>query len=401
MSIIVKRPWLEEFLLMKGRRLLYGRRKTGKTFYARLILPDYHYFIVRKGGTIYDPLEDQLLDTSMFIRICRLEDNIILDEFHRANPRLFDALQAGVCRENLVLITSTMHYYKQFVEGAEAPLKGLFSIRRVGLLSPVELLAADWGLEGRELVERLVFYQEPILVGKNLKDIILSGREFAKSLVGEVIDEEDYVYTRRFDAILEALAAGRNKLSEIANYLYSRGLIEKPATSHITKYMNTMLRIGLIERIEVWGKKRRSIYRHVSPLTEITYYLDARYGFYDLPQPWSYVEKIVKAYLPILVERFMERFLSEYFGLKPVKILEPEIDIALVEYKKIRVVAEVKWASRLTKREVNEIEDKLGKFSDARQILIVPDKTIVPETSLEVWDLGDLTVKASERLSSS
>ena len=26
-SIIVKRPWLEEFLLMKGRRLLYGRRK--------------------------------------------------------------------------------------------------------------------------------------------------------------------------------------------------------------------------------------------------------------------------------------------------------------------------------------------------------------------------------------
>lgn len=401
MSIIVKRPWLEEFLLMKGRRLLYGRRKTGKTFYARLTLPDYHYFIVRKGGTIYDPLEDQLLDTSMFIRVCRLEDNIILDEFHRANPRLFDALQAGVCREDLVLITSTMHYYKQFVEGAEAPLKGLFSIRRVGLLSPVELLAAGWGSEGRRLVERLVFYQEPVLLGKNIKDIILSGKEFAKSLVGEVIDEEDYVYTRRFDAILEALAAGRNKLSEIANYLYSRGLIEKPSTSHITKYMNTMLKIGLIERIEVWGKKRRSIYRHVSPLTEIIYYLDARYGFYDFTQPWSYIEKIVKAYLPVLVERFMERFLSEYFGLKPVKILEPEIDIALVEYKRVRVVAEVKWASRITKREVNEVEDKLGKFLDARQILIVPDKTIVPETSLEVWDPGDLTVKASERLSSS
>ncbi len=395
MSIIVKRPWLEEFLLMKGRRLLYGRRKTGKTFYTRLVLPDYQYFIVRRGGTIYDPVEDQLLDTGTFIRICRLEDNIVLDEFHRANPRLFDALQAGVCQENLVLITSTMHYYKQFVEGVEAPLKGLFSIRRVGLLSPIELLAVDWGFEGRELVERLVFYQEPILVSRDLRDIILSGREFARSLVGEVIDEEDYVYTRRFDAILEALAAGRNRLSEIANYLYSRRLIEKPSTSYITKYMDIMLRTGLIERIEVWGKKRRSIYRHVSPLTEIVYYLDARYGFYDFPQPWSYTEKIAKTYLPILIERFVERFLSEYFGLKPVKVLEPEIDIALVEYKRIQLVAEVKWSNKLTKSEVKKIEEKLGRFPDARQILIVPDKTIVPETGLEVWDVEDLREKAS------
>jgi hypothetical protein len=110
-GIVVRRPWLEEFLRMNGRRLLYGRRKTGKTFYARLVLPRYHYFIVRKGGAIYDPLEDQVLDIGVFLRICRAEDNIILDEFHRANPRLFDALQAGVCRENMVSITSTMHYY--------------------------------------------------------------------------------------------------------------------------------------------------------------------------------------------------------------------------------------------------------------------------------------------------
>ena len=322
----------------------------------------------------------------------------MLDEFHRASPRLFDALQAGVCRENLVLITSTMHYYRRFVEGIEAPLKGLFSIRRVGLLSPIELLAVDWGFEGKELVERLVFYQEPTLVGRDLKDIILSGREFARSLVGEVIDEEDYVYTRRFDAILEALAAGKNRLSEMANYLYSRGLIEKPSTSYITKYLDIMLRTGLIERIEVWGKKRRSIYRHVSPLTEIVYYLDARYGFYDFLQPWNYVEKITKSYLPILIERFIERFLSEYFGLKPVKVLEPEIDIALVEYKGIHLVAEVKWSNELTKSEVKKIEEKLGKFPDARQILVVPDKTIVPETSLEVWDVEDLKGKASTKI---
>ncbi|ALL00464.1 hypothetical protein Pyrde_0414 [Pyrodictium delaneyi] len=397
MGIIIKRPWLEEFLKQGGRRLLYGRRKTGKTFYTRLVLPDYQYFIVRKGGTIYDPLEDQEIDTRVFLRLCRSEDNIVLDEFHRADPRLFDALQAGVCQENMVLITSTMHYHRRFTEGPEAPLKGLFSIRQVGLISPVELLATDWSLEGKILVEHLVFYQEPVLIGRSIKDIVLSGREFAKSLVGEVLDEEDYTYTRRFDAILEAIAAGRNKLTEIAAYLHARGLLEKPSTSHITKYIDVMLRTGLLERIEVWGKRRRSLYRHVSPLTELVYYLDARYGFYDLPLPWSYIEKAVKTRIPLLVERFMERLLAGLFGYKPVKILEPEIDIALAEFQRIRLVAEVKWVEKLTRRELRHIEEKLARFPDAQALLIVPDKTIVPETWLEVWDTKDLAAKARQQ----
>jgi len=395
-GIIVRRPWLEEFLRQEARRLLYGRRKTGKTFYARLVLPDYHYFIVRRGGVIYDPLEDEEFDSRMFLRICRMEDNIILDEFHRADPRLFDALQAGVCRDNLVFITSTMHYYRRFTEGAEAPLKGLFSTRQVGLLSPVELLAVDWGMEGRELVEHLVFYQEPALIGRSIKDIVFSGRDFARSLVGEILSEEDHVHTQRFDAILEAISAGRSKLTEISSHLYSRGLLSKPSTSLITKYVDTMLRIGLLERIGVWGKRRRSVYRHASPLTELVYYLDARYGFYDLPLSWSYAEKIVKSRMPLLVERFIERLLAELYGYKPVKVLEPEIDIALVEYQRIRLVAEVKWVGKLDRRAVRNIEAKLSQFPDARKLLVVPDKTIVPETWLEVLDVDDLTAMARQ-----
>jgi len=389
-SIIVRRPWLEEFLRMSGRRLLYGRRKTGKTFYARYVLPHYQYFIVRKGGIIYDPIEDQELDTRTFIRICRIQDNIIVDEFHRAEPRLFDAIQAGVCSGNIVFITSTMHYYKRFMEGSEAPLKGLFSIRHVGLLSPLELLSHEWSMEGKQLIEHLVFYQEPTLIGRSLKDIVFSGKEFARSLVGEILDEEDQVHTRRYDAILEAVAAGKNRLTEIASYLYARRLIPKPSTSHITKYVDILLKTGLLERIEVWGKKRKSYYRHVSPLIEIEYYLNAKYGFFDLPLTWSYIEKILDHYMPILVERFMERFLAELLGLKPVKILEPEIDITLVEFKKIKLVAEVKWKNKLSRREVKEVEDKLLRFEEARKILIVPDQTIVPETTLEVWDIRTL-----------
>ncbi len=390
MGIIVRRPKLEEFLKTSGRRLLYGRRKTGKTFYARYVLANYHYYIVRKGGTIYDPVEDLELDTRAFTRICRIEDNIILDEFHRADPKLFDVLQAGLCTDNLVLITSTMHYHRKFTEGPEAPLKGLFSIRMVGLLSPVELLSTDWPMSGRELIEHLVFYQEPTLIGRKIKDIILSGKEFAQSLVGEVLDEEDQVHTRRYDMILEAIAAGKNKLSEIASYLYSRGVIPGSSTSYITKYIDILVKSGLIERVEVWGKRRKSFYRHISPLTEIEYYMNAKYGFFDIPLTWEYIEKIVRNYMPLLIERFMERLLAELMGLKPVKILEPEIDIALVEFNKIRIVAEVKWKNKLDKEEIRRIEEKLNRFEEAEKILIVPDQSIIPETTLKTLDVESL-----------
>jgi len=199
---------------------------------------------VRKGGSIYDPVNDEEFDTRMFLRICRKEDNIILDEFHRADSKLFDALHAGECCKKLIFITSTMHYYRQFTSGSEAPLKGLFSIRRVGLILPIDLLRYEWGIVDKEFFELLVFYQEPALISRDLKDIVYSGREFAKSLVGEILDEEDYTYTRRYNAVLEAIAAGKNKLTEITNYLYSRGLLPKPSTSYITKYL------------EILGKKK-------------------------------------------------------------------------------------------------------------------------------------------------
>ncbi len=108
------------------------------------MLRDYQYFIVRRGGAIYDPVNDETLYVAGFLRLCRLGERIILDEFHRADPRIFDAVHAGVCTEELVFITSTLHYYRRFVEELEAPLKGLFAVRRVGLLTPLELLNARW-----------------------------------------------------------------------------------------------------------------------------------------------------------------------------------------------------------------------------------------------------------------
>ncbi len=370
--------------------MLFGRRKTGKTFYTRFALPDYKYYIVRRGGKFFDPEEGEEYDLKVFLKMCG--DKTIVDEFHRSDPKFLDALQSGQCPNNLVLITSTMHFYKKFVEGPGAPLKGLFSLKNVGLISPIELLSGE--IKSKEDFKRLIWYQEPTLIGKSVEDCVLSGTIFARSLTGEILDEEDVTHSRRYDAILESIAYGKNSLSEIANHLHGAGVIEKASTSLITKYIDIMIKTGLIEKMEIWGKKKGSFYRHVSPLTEIAYYLDAKYDLKDLNLPWGFIRDAVYVRLPFLIERFVERFMAEYFGMKPVKIMDPEIDIALVKFKRLGVVAEVKWRKDITKKDIRNAERKLEMFSQAKKILVVPDKNEVPYTELEVWDTEELKSRA-------
>ncbi len=390
--IVVERPRLRKFLGKPGRRLLYGRRKTGKTFYTRHVLRDYSYFIVRRGGSVYEPVEGGEYDAKSFVRLCKALDRVIVDEFHRAPGIFFDALQANECTGDLVLITSTMHYYRRLVEGREAPLQGLFNTRQVGLVSPLDLLVVEWGSsDPRSLGILLVFYQEPSLIGLGLEDIVYTGRELAPSLVGEVLDEEDYTRTRRYDAVLEAIAAGKTRPGEIADYLYARGLLDKPSPSLITKYLDIMTRTGLLERIEVWGKKRGSVYRHLSPLTSLAYYLDARYGFFDLPLEWGFAQRALEQVAPLYVEVFIERFFAQLYGLKPVKILDPEIDIALVEYNRLKIVAEVKWSKRISAREARRVEAKLYQFDAEKHLLVVPSaENVEGETGLEIVDFKRL-----------
>ena len=249
------------------------------------------------------------------------------------------------------------------MEGPEAPLLGLFSIKRVGLISPLDLLRHSWDTEvGKKLIELLTLYQEPTLIGKGLKNAVLAGREFTVALLGEVLNEEDITFARRFHAVLEAVASGKDKLTEIAAYVCSAGQAPTSSTSHIVKYVNALIKVGLLERVEIWGKKRGSRYRHSSPLTDLIYYLHAKYGFFDIPLTWGFIERAVKERMPTLIERFAERLLAEAYGLKPVKIVEPKIDIALTKFRKVALVAEVKWANKIRREDVRKAEEKLSRY---------------------------------------
>jgi len=152
--------------------------------------------------------------------------------------------------------------------------------------------------------------------------------------------------------------------------------------------------MGLIKAVPIEGRKRRAFqYRHVSPITDFAYYLNEKYGFFDADIGSMRIKSLFTERIPRYVKWFFEDLFAKHFGLQPVKIVKPEleVDIALREYKRIKIVAEVKWGSDIGEKEIRNIEEKLLKF-DAKRLLIVPDKENLkrfPE-NIEVWDWTDL-----------
>ncbi len=261
-------------------------------------------------------------------------------------------------------------------------------------------MAHPWRRLDKSMVELLVYYQEPMLIGWTLNDIARTGPETVRGLVMDILAEEDYTATTRYMAILEAIAAGKTRLTEIAMWLGSRGLLQAATTGAITKYLDIMTWTGLLEKIPVHGKKKH-VYRHVSPLTHLIYYMEARYSASDTPLPHSYKTRILKQVTPLLVEVFVERLLSQAYGLKPVKVLEPEIDIALTRHKRLEIVGEVKWWTSLSRRDLTRIEESLSRVPARERLLVVPDKSIPPRpTMLRVLDIVDLRVIAGKTLMS-
>lgn len=389
--IYVPRPEHEELLRSSKRALVFGRRKTGKTTLVRHTLGDWLYAYVRPDGLLFLPEEGVSYDVRSFLPILR-GGRVVIDEFHRAPDELIYRLQAGEVPGELVLITSTLHLAKKFTYSQDAPLKGLFTEVPVPLLEPSNLVGFFKPRTGDEF-EKVVLYQEPTQIGKELYPILEGSLNFSLSLLSEVLREEEISFSRRLEAILRATSAGVWRPSRIASRLYSMGVIPKENTGLVSKYIDLLIQTGFLERVRIFRSKRY-VLRHVSPLTAFAFYVEEKYGFYEGLSLWGkkFLFKVFRNRVSLYVEQFVERLLSELWGLRPVKILEPEIDIALIEFKKLKVLGEVKWKKRVSRGELRNAEEKLSKFDAEKKILIVPDETALQgETGLEVWDPKKLT----------
>ncbi|WP_240924268.1 ATP-binding protein [Thermococcus sp. 21S7] len=388
---IIERPELDVALKAKWL-LLYGRRKTGKTFYVREKSKYARYFIVTRGSELIDVGNGERMTLNEFMKFLPLllqTGRIVIDEFHRLGEPFFSLLQGLSGKGELTLITSTRHYFKRFL-GESSPLLGLFHAHEVGLVRPSDALSfvRSLGFEGKSLVELAVLVQEPWLAptvesyGVETFDVIGTVlKDYVPGLVGEIFTEEERELTKRYWAILEAVADGKVSTGEIAGELSSRGLMENAFPGAVAPYLETLVGMGLLERLPVSGKRRKVYrYRHVSPLVDFAYYLNAKYGFFETGLPQKTVRRLLEETLPRYVEVFFERLLAQHYGLQPVRIEKPELelDVALVKNRRFYLVAEVKWKEKLREWDIRKAENKFESAGAEVNLLIVPDKSVLP-----------------------
>jgi len=384
--IIPRRIELEKIEKSGDWVMLYGRRKTGKTFLVEHFIEYDEYFFVNRDGTVYDRINDQHFTHSEFMRFFPkiLGDGcVVVDEFHRLPEGFLDVLHSHAGRGRVLLLTSTLWLAKRLID-RKSPLLGVVTPVRVGLIDEREILVEmSKELRGRETVESAVYLREPLLIQQFRSPIreflapyMHSAGVMVGELVGEAFSEEEKTMTEIHETILKGVSDGKLTSTELSSLLYSRGLISKDNPGVLQKYLTTLVNIGILDKRLVYGKrKKKFVYIHNSPLLDLHFYLEAKYSYTELETPVEFIKKVVDTLIPRHVERFVESLFSKIYSLRPVKIEMPdfEIDIALADFKKVTVVGEVKWKEHISGNELRRIEDRLSKFK-CMKIIVVPSE---------------------------
>ncbi len=401
MRIIPRRIDIERVEKAKPWRMIYGRRKTGKTFLIENFTDYDYFFFVNRDTTVLDKKTGEKYNYKEFLAILRalMGNRIVIDEFHRLPEDFLDFLHSIGKKGELTLITSTLWLSKKLLSG-RSPLLGLVYPVRIGFIDERDiLLELSKDLSGKELIETAVYLREPFLIPyykPPIRDFLASylyeARLMVKELIGEIFDEERRELTNVYEGVMKAVADGRNVSTEISSLLFSRGLLAKDNPGVLQKYLNVLTEMGVLERVIVYGKKRFRYY-HASPLIDLHYYLEEKYSYTEIDVSVDFIRKVIDAKIPFHVEQFFRNLLSKVLGLTHQRIEERDfdIDVALFEFKKIKLVGEVKWKNFVSRSEIRKIEDSLGKFK-CRRVLIVPDKNCVerkPE-GIDVWDVEDV-----------
>ncbi len=402
MISIIRYKEIEKWNALSGWIFVYGRRKTGKSFFVKNFVKWDRYFLIGRGREIFEDTRKIPYDAFVEILPKLLKENktVVIDEIQRLPDEFQDLLHASSHEGNLIAISSTLFMARKLL-GAKSPLLGLFLEFKMGLIDERDILInlSKHIRDPRNLVEVAVYLREPWLVHiwENNKekffDVLLSStRLTVPALMGEIFKEEDKELTSMYEGVLKAIADGKRVSGAITNYLYSMRLISAQNPSLVHPYLKILRELGMLEKIKVFGKKKY-FYYHTSPLTDLFYYLDAKYGFGERDVSDEQLKRALTEKLPLHVEQFFRNLLAGYFGLWKEIIVgrDYEIDIALTDFHKLKVVAEVKWKNRVSREEIRKIEDVLNKFN-CKRILIVPNRDVLerePE-GIEVWDVGKI-----------
>ncbi len=401
--MIIPRP--QELKRIQEHRkwlLVYGRRKTGKTFLLRNFLHFDDYFFVKKDRGILTK-ENNNISNDVFLELLRrgIAENkvLIVDEFHRLGDSFFDFLHALPKKGRIILVSSTLFLSKKMLSEKSA-LLGLFEEVPIGLIRLTNALTAlqKLPLSKKEALELAIILQEPIAVDymdnkKKAREIfsavLLGSLQAIPALVGEIFSEEARSLSAAYEGILRAIASRKENSGEISQHLFSKNILKKDDPSIIQQYLNNLISFGLIRRIEIFGKKK-FVYKLTSPLIKAYYYLDEKYNFSEQLTEQKNLLPLLDEIIPYLVEDAVRKSLAEKYGFKETIIQENDVEIdgCLLRFQKPEILLEVKWG-QLKPEEIKAIEEKLSHWEAKQKILFVPEKKGIKST-LKVMDVEGL-----------
>jgi len=407
MGLIVPRSEVEKLREVTGWILIYGRRKTGKTFLVRKFLRFDSYYFISRSLEVFSYNKDlELLSYDIFFdRIKReIEERktIVIDEFKRLPQSFLDFLHfsKSFAKSQIILVGSSLSFVNKIL-GTESPLLGIVYPFRLGLIKPRDIISSlSKYYSDKECLLLSMFARDPVVLealtpNDNLKSflrrVIPKIRVVVRSLIGEIFTEEERELTKRYEAIIKAVAAGNKKPSEVASFI-SGMLGEHLKSQDVKKYLKNLVEMNLLKRIKIFRKKAY-FYFIDSPIIDLYYYLDLKTGFSELDIPIDILISKAMGKIPFYYENFVVELLAEIYGCELEKSFSPEIDGILTRGKQIEAVVEVKMGN-ITTKEVNNFLRKVEDF-DCRKIVIA--ENTFKDKRVESMTAEQLVEKAKEK----
>lgn len=400
LTMIIERPELTRRISSGKWVMVYGRRKTGKSFLVRNFERYDEYYFVKRDRTVITT--DGWTEVGQDVLIDRLGRGLrdgktyCIDEFHRLGDAFLDTLHSMEVSGRLILISSTQHLSRSLVSRS-SPLLGKVKEVRVPPIDYTDLLAST-GWTGKERYEMLAFMKEPLVIAQGYSDpveVLLGTLLTVPALIGEIFTEEDRMLSSTYEAILRSCAVGRSTSGEVSSYLFARKMIMRDDPSLVQQYLRNLTDIGVLRRYDVWGKKR-NVFKHASPLMGAFYALDERYGISDRELTRKEARPLLDEVIPRTMEDVLRDCIADRLGSVPYLDLsaEGEVDGILIRFNRPVALVEVKWKKRLDKKDVSEIERKFTykeeEFKKVRKVLMVPDRDMVELEGIEVMEPMDI-----------
>lgn len=403
--LTIERSEVEELEDIGGWVLLYGRRKVGKTFILRNKIRHDVYVTVSRDGFSYAtglPME-RISSFEALVNMIgpALKDGktVIVDEFQRLPERFIDEVGTFHPAGRLILSGSSMKVVERVI-GTSSPLLGLASPFKLGLVRPVDVLRSFGAYPPETAMPLASYLRDPWLtqilgdlrsLDSFLRAALRTSRIAVPALIGEVFVESERKLSQVYEGIIRALGSRIWSPGDVAQRLHETGILRTGSATEVMQYISNLREMGLVDKVNILGKKRRRAYMLSSNIMDTFYYLVDKHRIDEEERPWDELRDNLKGATSRAVQRFVGTLFAQTERGQLEYSFDPELDFIVTSGRKRspRIVGEVRWG-KYSKKDVRDFSDKVEDMG-CRKAFIVPKVTTSKEVAgVDVLGAEDL-----------